>query len=1422
MIRSHILSPSAHAAFALLGFSLATIPASAGVVFSESFEAPVVSGFDDNTVPSGGKWIGATDGFGASNRGHYNETVAWPATPAFTTPYGNQAYYLNYTNSGLTTAAGVIGSLTADVTYRVTFNTAVTANTASGNYRLELVAFAPGEIRTDVNGTMPGTVLAAATGSVTTNDMSATGSVTFTPAAANAHLGKDLAIRLVKSTNSVLYDNIRLITGHDLNPDPANGEDLAIGGNVTLGWTNMPPIPPATDTHVDLWFGPSPGTISQVVDGAIANSFIVSAPTAGTYQWRVDSYPDGNPNGTPVTGQVFSFTIADTDGDGFPDTYELANTNPPSNTALNPGDDLENGGAGDGLSNLQEYQYGTNPNDPDSDDDNLLDGAEINGTAGLRPPTSPVDSDSDDDGLSDGVESNTGTWVSSADTGTNPKDNDWDKDGLLDGAETNNGTLVDKENTGTNPYLSDTDDDDAGDYYEVEASLTSPFDPADKPFVPYPLPDPDGSTGATDQPVKVFICSGQSNMVGMGTVNGTGEETLETMTRRQNKFPNLIDGSGAWTARQDVRYRGVISATANGPLTAGQGADSGKVGPELGFGHILGWYLDESVLVLKSSIGNRSLGWDILPAGRPSYQYGGNNYAAYGDATLKWPIGGSPATWAPGGWYAGYEWDRYFLHEDEWIHPHDAVTNVVDILDNWNGEYGGSGKPFEGRDFEIAGFVWWQGDKDRYDMGHATRYEQNLVNLIQSLRSYYSTRYPGKVANNAPFVLATLGQTAIGDTSSAADKAILDAQLAVDGEAGNYPQFENNVKTVYAHPLSQGGASNSHYNGNAETYMLVGDALGRAMIDLLQASTGPDENPPVTINLNPANGASGVSAGMNLVATFNELIAKGTGNIMLRNLPDDGPVGDVVIPVTDASQVSIAGNILTVNPTANLATSTQYAVLIDATAIKDLAGNSYAGIADHTIWSFTTASPDTIAPTLSSTNPANGATVVADADLKATFSEPIALGSGNITLKNLTDGPTGDMLIAVTDGARVSVSGAVLTINPAANLPLGKNFAVRIAATAIDDLVGNSFTGIGDDATWFFSTPVPPPVGVVFFDNFEAGGNPSALPATAGSYSNTPDVSSAQSTGDTSGASNTALWVRATQGFGASRCGLVDESAGAFTDPVGQQAFAFRYTNSGLTTAFGVIGNLTAGTTYTVSFDVVADTVATPYNMQFVTFNGGGTRNDVRSDSFVSKVLASRSGNAPGDGSYQTVSFQFTPDPVLHAAVIGQDLALRFKGATTSASIDNINVSSSGGSGGGNPFDDWAGGFAGLSDSDPTLDFDDGGLETGLEWVLGGDPTDGGDDATIAPTINNTTDPDFFIFTYRRADDANADAKTAIAVEYGNDLDGWSQAVAGPDIVITPTNNAAGARIDLVEVKIRRTLAQGGRLFARLNIEVAE
>ncbi len=53
-------------------------------------------------------------------------------------------------------------------------------------------------------------------------------------------------------------------------------------------------------------------------------------------------------------------------------------------------------------------------------------------------------------------------------------------------------------------------------------------------------------------------------------------------------------------------------------------------------------------------------------------------------------------------------------------------------------------------------------------------------------------------------------------------------------DARKYPELKGDVATVYTHPLSMGSSSNAHYGGNAKTYMNVGLAMGKAMVELLQ------------------------------------------------------------------------------------------------------------------------------------------------------------------------------------------------------------------------------------------------------------------------------------------------------------------------------------------------------------------------------------------------------------------------------------------------------------------------------------------------------------------------------------------------------------------------------------------------------------
>jgi len=90
-------------------------------------------------------------------------------------------------------------------------------------------------------------------------------------------------------------------------------------------------------------------------------------------------------------------------------------------------------------------------------------------------------------------------------------------------------------------------------------------------------------------------------------------------------------------------------------------------------------------------------------------------------------------------------------------------------------------------------------------------------------------------APNAKFVTASLGQTAMGATNGAG--LILDAMLNV-ANSTKYPEFKDNVAAVYTHPLEHTpGSSGSHYGDDAQTYMNVGEAMGKAMVKLLKPAT---------------------------------------------------------------------------------------------------------------------------------------------------------------------------------------------------------------------------------------------------------------------------------------------------------------------------------------------------------------------------------------------------------------------------------------------------------------------------------------------------------------------------------------------------------------------------------------------------------
>ncbi|MCY2953870.1 MAG: sialate O-acetylesterase [Planctomycetota bacterium] len=339
-----------------------------------------------------------------------------------------------------------------------------------------------------------------------------------------------------------------------------------------------------------------------------------------------------------------------------------------------------------------------------------------------------------------------------------------------------------------------------------------------------PMARPDGKPADMTKPVQVFILLGQSNMVGLGKVKG-GDGSLEFAVKEKKKYSYLVQDDGKWTERQDVRFVRYMSG--KGPLNnEWMTVKGGTLGPEFGIGHPVGNAIDAPVMILKCCIGNRSLGWDLLPPGSERFEFVAKDradvekkmvFAGYKDKPDSWemdPAKGlktEPAPWVdksgkPIDWYAGKQWDSDIG---------DAKKALAELDKHYPGAKG----------YEVAGFFFWQGEKDAGNAGHAAKYEENLVRFIKALRKEFD-------APNAKFVLATMGESV--KASGGNGGKVLEGHLAVDGTSGKYPEFKGNVATIYTHPMAQAGSGNGHYGGKAEVYMDVGEAMGKAMVGLLK------------------------------------------------------------------------------------------------------------------------------------------------------------------------------------------------------------------------------------------------------------------------------------------------------------------------------------------------------------------------------------------------------------------------------------------------------------------------------------------------------------------------------------------------------------------------------------------------------------
>ncbi|MFN7021651.1 MAG: sialate O-acetylesterase [Phycisphaerales bacterium] len=307
---------------------------------------------------------------------------------------------------------------------------------------------------------------------------------------------------------------------------------------------------------------------------------------------------------------------------------------------------------------------------------------------------------------------------------------------------------------------------------------------------------------AEPKPLKVFVLAGQSNMVGQGVVDLAGKDhndgkgTLATLLgdpAKSDRLKHLQDPAGQWRVRDDVwvRFQPEGAALRAGPLAVGYTRYDGKhhFGPELQFGHVLGDFLENEVLIIKTAWGGKSLYADFRP---PS----------------------SGGTTGP-----------YYTLMIEQIR--EALANIKRDFPQSKAE-----------GYELAGLVWYQGWNDGCDTKHAVpEYERNLVNLIRDVRKDLGVP-------NLPVVVGEL--TGPWVDAPKEWEELRRAQAA----AAAHPDFRGNVAFVPTRhfvraPEDSPNPGHGHHEfGNAETYFLVGDALGKGMVDLLRptrvGSTPPD------------------------------------------------------------------------------------------------------------------------------------------------------------------------------------------------------------------------------------------------------------------------------------------------------------------------------------------------------------------------------------------------------------------------------------------------------------------------------------------------------------------------------------------------------------------------------------------------------
>ncbi|MBD3267048.1 sialate O-acetylesterase [bacterium] len=293
--------------------------------------------------------------------------------------------------------------------------------------------------------------------------------------------------------------------------------------------------------------------------------------------------------------------------------------------------------------------------------------------------------------------------------------------------------------------------------------------------------------------LKIFILSGQSNMVGFGQIHGAPGTMEAYIKNKPDAYGHLVDKNGNPIVRDDVWIVDISYKDKEkmGWLTTGYGASAEHIGPEYAFGFTVGDYYKDPVLLIKSAWGGRSLYHNFLSPSAENYSKPEKD----GDK--------------------GFQYAEVLRH----------VKEIAGNLKKYYPHYAGKG-------YEIVGFGWHQGWNDRINQKAVDAYEKNMVNFVKDIRKDLGIE-------KLPFVIANTGIGGWDNPPRYKKKVekLMNAQLAL-ADPRKYPEFKGNVggvetrdfqRTREESPSKQG----YHWMRNWETFYLIGKSMGESMIELV-------------------------------------------------------------------------------------------------------------------------------------------------------------------------------------------------------------------------------------------------------------------------------------------------------------------------------------------------------------------------------------------------------------------------------------------------------------------------------------------------------------------------------------------------------------------------------------------------------------